>query len=303
MAFNPSDNTYSLIRETAAGTLPATPAFLPFDYVQGDQPMLTSDVIESQIQRANRTSSGQRKTGFRVEGSLSTELKRDAAIDLLLESALSGTFTTNVLKAGTTDTSFSIEKRMNDGASKYYRRFSGVQVTSLTISGEASGMIEASFDLLGTTAVTGTALVTGATYANPSSTQLLDGTEVTMTINGTAVDFRSFDLSVEHDREAQDKFGSKYARGIGTSGMRKVMLSCSLYFTDFGLETTSVAGNTVPVVITIGSGANGYSITLPACDISVPADSEDGSKAMMDVDFTAKGDVTLGTDIQITRLA
>ncbi|MGK2911228.1 MAG: phage tail tube protein [Sphingobium sp.] len=312
MAINPADTTYAIIKETIEGTTPASGVLLKLDYIPGDMPSYTSDVIESQTLKASRASAGTRKVGFKAEGGIKTHFKRDDGIELLLTSALSSgawveTGTAGVagdtIKAGNTDTSFTIEKKMVDGSSSYYQRFNGLQVSKFDLSCEASGNAEASFSFLGmgrTTALTASAL----TYANSSQSLALTGLDMgTVSVAGlTGISYRSLSLSVEHDREARDAFGLSSAVGIGTSGFRKVKLSLQFYRKDFTPEAVLTPDTPIAVSFTIGSGSAGYTFTLPAAIGSLPMDEEDGSKALVSVDFAASYDNTLATDLMITRL-
>lgn len=311
MAYNPSDTTYSIIKEAAEGTMPATGVLLRLENIPGTQPTYASDVLASPTLRASRAAAGAKKIGYRVEGGIDVHFKRDDAIELLLQSALSGTFveagTTgvagDVLKAGNVDTSFTIEKKMLDGANAGYWRFTGCQVSKFSLDVSAADNAKASFTLLGlgkTTATTASAL----TYANASSNLGLTGVDLgTVSVAGlSAVDYRALTLNVEHTRETRDRFGSATPIGIGTSGPRKVTLSVTFYRKDLTPDTILSTDAPVAVSFTIGSGTNGYTFTLPAATYSLPTDSEDGSKSLITVEFTGSLDATLATDLQITRL-
>lgn len=307
--YNPSDIQFAIIKEAVAGTFPASGALLKIDHVPGNSPSYTSDMIDSPVVSTARASGGSRKTNYRVEGSLKTHLSRDAATELLLQSALSGLWVEaggvgdagDVLKAGDTDTSFSIEKKVN-GTPALYSRYSGNQVSKFSLTVDASGNAEASFDVLGMGRVTSTT-ASALTYSNASANLKLAGPDVNnITVGGlSGLQFRTLELSVEQNREARDAFGSTSAIGIGTSGNRKVTLSATFYRTDFSPESVLAGDGTVPVSFTIGLGAESFTFTIPAANASIPQDEEDGSKYMVKVEFTAKRDNTAGTDFMITR--
>ena len=308
--YNPSDISFAITTEVTPGTTPATGVYKKLDHVPGTAPSYTSDFIESPVLSANRASAGNRKTNFRVENGLKSHLCRDDAIELLMQSAFSGVWTEagavgeggDTLKASDVDTSLTIEKKVA-GSPTLYSRYNGCQVSKMALSVEASGNAEVSFDVMGmgrTTATSASAL----TYENASSNLKLTGRDVSsVSIAGlTGIQFRSLELSVEHSREARDAFGSASAVGIGTSGNRKVMLKLSFYRTDFTPEAVLVGDAPVAVSFTIGSGVDGFTFTLPAATAAVPADAEDGSKYMVEVEFTARRDETAGTDLMVTRL-
>lgn len=303
---SPSDRSYAIIAEATPGTLPGSGTLLPFDQIPGTRPTFNADQLTSPSMARVRASRGSRRNNFRVDGGLRGHFSRGTANELLLQSALSGTWATDVLKAGATDTSFAVEERLIEGAGSLYQRFLGCMVAGFTLECAYDGNAEASFDVLGMSRQTATA-ATALTYGTSPTTLQLAGPDVTaVTIAGltgsTAPDFVNLSLSVTHNREAQGGFGSTSARAIGTSGARAVTLGLRFYREDFSPET--IIGDTpLEVSFTIGSGANGFTFLLPRAFGSIPVDSDDGSKALIDVTFTAAFDPTAGTDLQITRLS
>lgn len=304
MAINSSDFQYGIIKEVTAGVTPATPAFAIFPHIDGDSPMLTSDTVTSNVVRSNRASQGMRKINYRVEGALKTQLKRTTVIDTLFESAVGGTFATNVLKAGATDVSLTIEKRMNNGATNYYHRFVGTQVSKMTLTVDSQSNAEVGFDFLGLDRTESPTLITGATYVQPAATTDLCGLDVNnVTVAGLTATCRAIELTVEHDREAHDRLGSAAAADIGTAGFRKVMAKMTFYRTDLSPDTLLAKSDTaIAVSFRVGSAANGWQFDLPAANYTVPQDETDGSKTLFTVEFTARYDNTAATDFIITKL-
>jgi hypothetical protein len=302
---NPADNTYAIIREAVEGTTPATPAFKYLDYIPGNEFALDSKMLNSDVLKQNRAMAGVRKTSYSASGSIKTQFRRDASYDMLLESAFSGTFATNVLKASNVDSFHTIEKRMLEGATPLFWRYNGMQVTKFGLTVDAESNAEANFDFIGAGRTTGTAIVTGATYAAPAQGVELDGTDVgTMTIAGlTGVRYMSLDLSVEHTREAKFAMGSPNAFGTGTSGFRTVKLTVKLFRADLSPETVFLGDTPVAVSFSLGTGVNGYKFDLPAVVGSIPKDEVSGSKALVSVEMTATFDATTATDIMLTKLA
>ena len=308
--FNSSDISFAITKETVAGTTPVTGAWLKIDHVPGTSPMFTTDSIESPVKTAKRASAGNRKTNPRAEGGLKTHLCRDAAIELLMQSACSGVWTEagdtgegdDILKAGDADTSLSIEKKLT-GAASLFTRFTGCQVTKMTLTVDASSNAEISFDILGMGRVTAQA-PTALTYSDASNKLKLAGEDVnTVSIGSmTGLTFRSLELTVEQTRETKDRFGSASAFGVGASGNRKVTLKLTFYREDFQPETVLAGNVAVPVSFTIGGDNEGFKFDLPLATASIPADVEDGAKVLVDVEFMAKYSNAAGTDFQIIRL-
>lgn len=309
--YNTSDISFAIIKEIEDGKTPTTGAWLRIDHVPGTSPAFTTDSIESPVKQAKRASAGNRKTNPRAEGGLKTHLCRDAAIELLMQSAVSGVWLEagdvgegdDILKAGDKDTSLTIEKRIT-GAAELFMRYTGCQVTKMTLTCDASANAEISFDILGMGRVTAQIPVAGMTYADASTNLKLAGEDVnTVTIGGlNDVTFRSLELTIEQTREAKDRFGSISAFGIGASGNRKVTLKLSFYRENFQPETVLGGNAAVPVSFTIGGEGEGFKFDLPLATATIPADVEDGAKLLVDVEFMAKYDNVSGTDFQITRL-
>ena len=306
--FNTADTTYAVIAETVPGTVPATPVFANIPYIPGTMPNYDGTALMSDVRYPNRGVVDMRKVDFKVTGGNKVHFKRDTAVELLLQSALSGVWATNVLTAGKTETSLTIEQCQTDGTNKLYSRYSGIEVSEFSIDADFNGNIEADFTYVGMTKATATAIVTGATYTGPNIVApLLTGLDISgLTIAGiTSPIATKLSLKVTNDRETQGTFGSAGAVGVGTTS-RKITGSITLYRKDFSLETVLIPGGVpanIAMSFNIGSGTgNGYTFSIPCANFEQPQDAEDGSKVLVTVAFTATVDPTLLTDLRITRL-
>lgn len=302
MATNSSDTQWALVAETVVGTTPATPSFLVLDYIIGDEVNIESDWLESNVLKANRGHAGGRRSAIKVTGSLKSELFRDAGMDLLLESGVSGAFATNILKGGASDKSFTLEKKILNGATTLYQRFTACQVAKTTISGSANGMIEVSFDIIGVAETHATAIILGATYANAASTAKLAGLDTTVTIAGLTVDFDQFEISVEFNRSHTYRFGTANARGVQTEGARKVSGNVRFFREDWTPEETLTDAG-VALTVTCGTGVNGYAFNVPGAQFQYPKSANEGAAIMATADFMGKNTTADATNIKITKLA
>lgn len=304
MAFiDPSLHSVALVAEVTAGTIPATPAFQAFPFIPGTMPMLTADQLTSQVLKANRASGGSRKVNYGVKGGLKTHFRRDSAMNILLASGSSGTWTGGTLKAGRVDSSFAVEKIMSDGTNNTYHRFVGNQVAKYTLDCQASGNAEFSCDLLGMDRQTSTTAIASSTYTASTGTQFAGADIGTVSIAGLTAQYRSLTLEVSHNRELRDTFGQTSALGVGTSGFRTVTLKLQFYRTDLSADTLLAKADTpIAVSFSAGTTGNGYSFTLPAANYDVPNDIDDQSKALIEVNFVGSYDNTSGTDLSIVQL-
>ena len=308
MAINPIDTSYSLIKEVAAGTTPATPAFLGIDMTNGGVDFnYTATQLESQTVKAGRAGAGSYRVDYQTNGSMSVEFCRGASIEALLEAALSGTWSSNVLKGSNTDTSFTIEEKRMDGATPSYRRFLGTYVNEFSLSVDYTGMAMANFGFMGLDRQTATTAVTGATYTAALNKPKFPGRTVSaITVGGLSLTYTSLNLTVSQPREVRGALGSTAGASVGVTGPRSITLELSAYRTDFAIETALLADDTpVAASFTIAPATptgNGYTFSLPAAYSAVPQDLVDGSKQLVKLVFKAGLDTTAGTDIQITRL-
>ena len=294
---NPIDTTYAFIKETVAGTTPATPAFKYFDYVQGSDLNYTGKMLTSDVLKQNRAQAGYRKAAFAVAGALKTQFRRDTTTDMVLESLLSGTFTANVLKGGNTDSTMTIEKYMKDTGTMYFRN-AGVMATKMGLTVAADGNAEVSFDFTGMTRSTATVAITGAAYTAATQGTLLSGPDVgTITIGGLTATYTSLDLQVEQKRDPLFCLGSTAAVGVGTSSPRMIKMTVKMYRKDLNPESIFLIDTPVAVSVTLGSGTgNIYTIALPAVVGSIPDDEVSGSSALVSVELMAQYDATAQTD-------
>jgi len=171
---NLSDTTYSIVREATAGVVPGTPAFKPLD-VNSFDITLNSDMLTSEVMRANRAAGDSYEQGFYTSGSLSTDFRNDPAIDMLLEGGFGGTFDGKVLKAGSTDHSHTFEQRMVGKATPLFFRNTGAQLTSVGVSVDAKSKAEFSAEFTGLAQMTGTAPLASATYVRGTQGPLIGG--------------------------------------------------------------------------------------------------------------------------------
>ena len=103
-----SRHNLSYVLESTFGTTPANPSFTPIRHT-GTTLGLSKDSIESEELREDRQVAHYRHGNKSVTGDVNFELSY-GGLDALLEATLCGTWATNVLLAGTTRRSYTIER-------------------------------------------------------------------------------------------------------------------------------------------------------------------------------------------------
>ncbi|RSU71327.1 hypothetical protein BRX37_21365 [Sphingomonas sp. S-NIH.Pt3_0716] len=303
MSYNSSNISYYILPETVEGVTPETGTALKLAHTPGSGPSYTKETVSSSALYAKRQSGGVRTMGGSVSGSFDFELKRSPAIDILLASALSGQWSGNVLQAGDQDSSFSILKTTGD-ADDLFHCYTGVQASELSLTTETVAMVEASTTLIGMNYVDPIAYEPGEAlvFQEDAGGFPLAAIDVTASIAALpSIDVRSATLTVSHEREAKAALGPVSTIGVGTSGARTATLEVTFYRRDFAPETALVNDATTSVALTIGSGADGYVINMPAAQASWPEESVDGASVLVTMTFTAK--VNAQGDIKITKAA
>jgi len=222
--------------------------------------------------------------------------------DDLLEAALGGTWTTNVLKVGSTRKSFTFERLHKVNTLSF--SFKGVVVDSFEISGKADSNVECKFGLIGavcsneaaatiwtatTPAGTGTVLTTWDGAVKKGGTTL--GTVVGWTLKG------------ENNYQEAKVCGSADLYDLA-QGTCKITGSIELYFDSNALYTDFRAENTVALQLVIGNGTTStYTIDLTACKITkFGAPSTGDGLVSVTVEFESYTHVT-DTACKVTRTA
>lgn len=135
----------SYVAETTFGVTPSTPSMKEFRHT-GTTLTLQKQMLESAEIRSDRQIQDARHGNRNVAGNLSFELSF-GAFDDWLEAALGGTWATNVLKAGTTPRSFTVERRHTDVGQ--YMQFTGVVPGTLQLSIQPNAMVTGVIGVVG----------------------------------------------------------------------------------------------------------------------------------------------------------
>ena len=140
-----SRSSLAYIAESTFGTTPATPtlANLPINSHSLD---LTKDRVEGNEIQADRMPRVDRHGNRQAGGSIEVDLRK-GDFDSLFESAFLNTFSTNVLKVGTTPKFFSMEDRAVDISQ--YRLFKGLAVSTMSVSIAPNQMVTGTFEMVG----------------------------------------------------------------------------------------------------------------------------------------------------------
>lgn len=133
------------IEEVTYGVTPGTPELIALP-VTGITPEVTKEGFQSGDLRSDRQIADFRHGGKATTLALPFELKH-GEFDPLLESALFGAWAANVLKAGTTRKSFTMEVAYTDIAQ--FHAYNGLIVNSMALSISTDATVTGTFNLVG----------------------------------------------------------------------------------------------------------------------------------------------------------
>lgn len=296
----------AIVAEVTLGTTPATPGFkvLRTISVDGDpdRPFEPSPERVPHGQVVNVTDGLKRfRKTFRMPWA------RDAGTDILWASLLFGTFSTNVLKNGQTESGFTYELKHEGGATDPYRRYPGMQCDSCQITFNNDGrpgML--AFEASARDETVATSAISGATYADPSpGYDPVTSADITVSslfgLSSPVV--TGLNLRIQNALRERYGFGSGKPGSHGRGPFR-VTGSVSFYFAAAADYSTFLARQTgLSAALVIGSVANYKDqIDLMSCDVAQPSIADQPqADDIVTLNFLAKYYASDTASIKLTR--
>lgn len=299
-----SKTTVSFVPEAVFGVTPATPAWQKIRRTGGNLSTHKATVVSDEI-RPDRNVADELQVAQDVKGSYDYEWSPDT-FDALLEAALFGSWTTNALVNGVTPKSFTFEEITDLGASKAYNRFAGVMIDELSLTVASRAIVKGSMSLMGQQEATDTAIVAGATYLNPTTTNIDSTLAVAnMSVAGLTAQpkVKSLQLALKNNLRVRDIVGQLYSLEFGV-GPVDVTGSIDCYFETQELYQAALAHGAAAISFTIGATANKkYTFLIPVARFLSGARKLGGKNddVMVNIPFRGIFDATTGGSIKITR--
>lgn len=247
------------IAEVTYGTTPATPAFQvinPTSHSIG----LEKETFQSETIRSDRQIADFRHGVRQAAGDIAFEF-RDASFDDFLQAALMGTWSTDVLKAGTTRRSFTIERFFSDITR--YRRSVGCEINTFSLECPASGIVTGTFGIIGMDDTGAGTAIASSTYTADPASKVMDSLSGNVTVGGSAVAvITSVKFTVENGIENQAVVGET-TRIRGAAGRSNCSGEITAFYTDDTLLDAFDAETEVALVFTLTDGTATYTFTFP----------------------------------------
>ena len=296
-----SRHNLSYVVEATFGTTPATPGFAPIRHT-GTTIGLSKDAIESEELREDRQVAHFRHGNKSVTGDINFELSY-GGLDALLEATLCGTWASDVLKAGTTRRSYTIERHHQD-ISKYLRS-TGCQFNTMSLSVAPNSMVTGSFGVIGSGFTTSGTAIASSTYSAESITAPFDSFTGSITEGGSSIAvITALELNIDNGMEALYVVGSADTL-LPSIGKSSVSGSVTAYFENTTLIDKFVSETASAIVFTLTDAAgNDYIVELPNIKYNSGNPEVSGPGAItVSLDFVALYNSGDASQIKITRTA
>lgn len=297
-----SGNRHSLafVAEVTYGTIPSSPVWTDVRHTACTIG-LTKETVESEEIRADRQITcfrhGNRAVGGSVEGELSY-----SSYDTLLEAALCGTWSADVLKAGTTRRSFTFERKFADITQ--YLRYTGCEVNSVSISCAPNSMVGISVDIIGQDMeAPAQTTVSGFSYSAAITTCQFDSFNATLTEGGSPIALiTALEMTIENGLEAQYVIGDDETQRP-TIGKSRVSGSATVYFEDQAM-LNKFANETESSIVLLLTDPDGNTLQFSIPELKYTSGQPDVSgtgSVSLSMSFQAMYNTAAASNIVITR--
>jgi len=297
-----SRSSLSYIVEATFGTTP-TGDFtnLPFSTHSLN---LTKERVAGNDIQSDRMPRVDRHGNRQVSGDVVADL-RDADYDLFLESAMLNTWSTNVLKVGTTPKFFSIEDYAAD--IDQARLFTGMSVSSLAISLAPNQMVATTFGMVGKDMTIGAVQKTQTAASGAAPFDSYSGDIGIGNVGGSS----AVAIVTGLDFTLNNSFAPTFVIGDDSApsleyGRAEVEGTLTAYFEDASLINRFLNETETEIEVSVDdpTGANTYTFLFPRVKINSADVGVDGpTSRIINMSFVALYDDTEGTNLKITRPA
>lgn len=297
-----SRSSLAYIAESTFGTTPSTPtlANLPINSHSLD---LTKDRVEGNEIQADRMPRVDRHGNRQAGGSIEVDLRK-GDFDALFESAFFSTFSTNVLKIGTTPKFFSMEDRAVDIGQ--YRLFKGMAVSTLGVSIAPNQMVTGTFDMVGKNMTQSSTSATASPVTAASANAPFDSYSGVISDGGSGIAIvTSLEFSLSNSLAPTFVVGASTTPQL-EFGRAVVEGTMTVYYEDATLinKFLNETESTIQVSVDDPTGSSDYTFLFPRVKYngaSVPLANP--QSRLITLPFVALYDSTEGTNIKLTRSA
>lgn len=289
------------IVEVTYGTTPATPTFLNQRFVSESLNANIENVVSNEI-RADRNVTDLIQVGQNAGGSVNIELSY-GSFDIWLESVMFGAWATDVLKNGTTQKSFTIEKTFEAGATDQYHRFTGAVANTLSLAIQAGQIVTGSFGFLAKTMTIAQAAIASSSYTAVNTNPVMNAASNfgSLTVTGASgIELTALNLNITNNLRQQPVVGSVASRGL-SAGRFEVTGDLTAYFEDQSLYDLFIAGTAADLSFTLTDSAGTYTFDVGNLKFETGEVVAGGNDQDVMVQMSFRGLFDTDNTLQITR--
>lgn len=296
-------NPVSLVDEAAGdavtitmeGSIPGNPVFKPIRFVSEGLSPNINQIESNEINQARQRPPSRGGT-YSVQGEIAAEVSF-GSFDDLIEGAMQGTWTGDVLIIGSTERSFAILERHTDIGEDYIYR--GCRVATMNIAAPLGDKATITFGMLGTKAEEYT-VPGGATFSPATTTDMMVTTNGSFTEDGTPIAYSTeWNVTLDNGMEAAFSLFQREAYCI-TNGIAAVTGSMSAYLKDGTLWAKVLNESETSHVVVLEEGADTYTIELPKVRYTQGQKQVSGPGAVIP-QYTMSAGYDGTTSLRITR--
>tara|TARA_R100000541_G_scaffold3287_1_gene10572 strand:+ start:17 stop:928 length:912 start_codon:yes stop_codon:yes gene_type:complete len=295
-----SRHNLAYILESTFGTTPSSPGFTPIRHT-GTTLGLSKDAVESEELREDRQIAHFRHGNKSVTGDINFEMSY-GGLDDLWEATLCGTWATNVLKAGTTRRSYTVERHHQDIGK--FLRSTGCQFNYMSLSVAPNSMVTGSFGIIGSGFTTSGSALGSATYSAETTTAPFDSFSGSILEGGNAIAvITALELNIDNGMEALYVVGSADTL-LPSIGKSSITGSVTAYFENTTLIDKFMNETTSSIQFTLTDAVgNDYIVLLPKVKYNSGNPEVSGPGAItVTLDFIALYNASDASQIKVTRV-
>jgi len=298
---NGAQHSLHFIAESTYGTTPSTPTWTPLPH-NAVSLALTKDAIESEKLRGDRQVEDFRHGNKSIGGDVTSELEYEA-FDDILEAVMCGTWTTNVLKSGTTRRSFTLERKFADLATAEFHRYTGCEFNSMAVSIAPNAMVTTTFSVVGKDLSLATSEIGSSTYSADAGKTPFDSFTGSITEGGSSIaTVTSLEFTIENGLEPLFSVGSS-TTNRPSIGKSRVTGSLTTYFESKTLYEKFINETSSEIVCTL-TDVDGNSIEIDIPNVKYNSGQPDVSgegAVTVAMDFVALYSSSDASQLVITR--
>jgi len=295
-----SRGQFAYVAESTYGTTPGTPSMIAMR-ITGHTLAGVKDTFVSEELRADRQIVDARHGVRSVAGDISFEFSY-GAFDDFLESALCGTYATNVLKAGTAQKSFTFEDGFMDLTTPVYNVFTGCRVNTMNLNIQTGGMVTGTFGILGANETSSTTALDASLTAAPTHPPF-DSFSGSISEGGSTIgSVSALEIALDNGLDPAYVVGEDTVQQM-IDGRSNVTGTLTAYFESNALLNKFLNETESSISVTLeGASGGDYTILIPRVKYTGAAIPRAVGPRLYQLPFQALRDSSEATNIKITRI-